>query len=115
MPTAEKIGDGLRENGFDENFERAAADEAVVVTGFVIQIEDHFARGFALHGFTRGGPDVGFDAAAANSAGDGAVFADQHARAFVAGNGAVGVDDRGEGSALACAPHADNSSKMSMR
>jgi len=64
--------------------------------------------GFALHGFTRGGPDVGFDAAAANSAGDGAVFADQHARAFVAGNGAVGVDDRGEGSALACAPHADN-------
>src|SRR5579859_531103 len=108
VAAAKKISDRLRKNRFDENFERAAADQAVVEAGFVVQIEDHFARRFAFHHFARRGPDVGFHAAAANRADDSAVFAHEHARAFKAGNGAVGVDNRGEGSALPRAPHADD-------
>src|SRR5207244_11395287 len=90
----EKIRDRLRENWLDENFERAAANEAIVKTGFVVQIEDHFARRFAFHHFASGGPDVGLDAAAANRANDSAVFADEHAGTLKAGTGAVGVDNR---------------------
>jgi hypothetical protein len=54
-----------------------------------------------LHDFFCRGPDFGFDAAAADGSGDRAIFAHQHARAFVAGDGAVGVDNGGQGGAPA--------------
>src|SRR4029077_1629363 len=101
----EDVDSGLRKNGLDENFHRAAADQSIVVAGFVVEIENHFARRFLLHYFLGRGPDVGFDAAAANGADQRAVFADEHARAFVAGDRAVGVHDGGEGAALAGSPH----------
>jgi len=97
VAAAKKIEHGLRKNRFDENFERAAADEAVVVGGFVVEIEDHFAWCFVVHHFFGCGPDFGFDAAAADGAGDGAIVAYEHARGFVGWDRAVGVDDGGEG------------------
>jgi len=81
--------------GSTKNFHSAAADEAVVVGGFIVEIEDHFARRFFLHDFFGGGPDVGFDAPAADGADEGTVLANEHAGAFVAGDGAIGVDDGG--------------------
>ncbi len=95
----------MREDGFDEDFDGAAADEAVVVGGFVVQVEENFARGFLVHHFAGRGPDVGFNATSANGAEGRAIFADEHAGAFIAGDGAVGVDDGGEGAALPGTPH----------
>src|SRR5437660_6805158 len=43
VAAAEDIDDGLGENRLNKNFDRAAADESVVVGGFVVEIEDHFA------------------------------------------------------------------------
>src|SRR6266481_3396161 len=65
MAGAEDVDNGLRKNGLDEDFHRAAAD----------------------------------------SADQRAVFADEHTRAFVAGDGAVGVHDGGQRAALPSAPH----------
>src|SRR5258705_10551631 len=97
MAAAEYVDDGLGENGFDENFHGAAADEAVVVGGFIVEIKDHFARRFFLHDFFSGGPDIGFDAAATDGADQGTVFPNEHAGAFVGGGGAVCVCDEGSG------------------
>jgi hypothetical protein len=105
---AEEINDGLGEDGLDEDFDGAAADQAIVVGGFVVEMEDEFSGSFFLHHFFGSGPDVGFDAAATDGAGGGAVLSDEHAGAFVAGDGAVGVDNGGECTALAGAPHADD-------
>ena len=108
MAAAEEIQDGLRQDGFEEYFDGAATDEAIIVGGFIVEMKDQFARGFAAHHFAGRGPNVGFDAAAADGAERGTILADEHAGAFVAGDGAVGVDDRGEGAALSGAPHADD-------
>src|SRR5260221_8368619 len=97
MSSAKNIGHWLGKNRFDEDFQSAAADEAVVVAGFVVQVEDHFARSLFGQDVFGCGPDVGFDAAAADGSGDRAVFADKHAGTFKAGDGAVGVDDGGQG------------------
>src|SRR6266852_4077620 len=105
VAATEEIHDGLWKNRLDENFYGAAADQAVVIGGFIVEIEHHFARRFFLHHFFGGGPDVGFDAASADGAHQGAIFAYEHARAFVAGDGAVGVHDSRQSSALAGAAH----------
>ena len=60
------------------------------------------------HDFARGVPDFGFDAAAADGAEHGAVLANQQFGAFVAGNGAVDLDDGGEGAFLAEAAQPDD-------
>ncbi len=105
MAAAKEIHDGLRENRLDENFHGAAADQSIVVAGFIVEIEDHFARRFFLHHFFGSGPDIGFDAASADGADQGAIFADEHARAFVARYGAIGVHDGRQRPALAGATH----------
>jgi len=105
MAAAEEVDDWLGQDGLDKNFQRAAANEAVVVAGFIVEVEDHLAGRFHLHDVFGGGPDFGFDAASANGSGDGAVFADEHAGAFVAGDRAVGMHDGGEGRALPGTPH----------
>jgi hypothetical protein len=108
MTSTEEIDDGLGEDRLDENFDGAATDQSVVVGSFVVEMEDEFAGRFFLHDFFGSGPDVGFNAATTDGAGGRAVFANEHAGAFVAGDGAVGVDDRGQGTALAGTPHADD-------
>src|SRR6266852_3330376 len=105
MSSAKNVGHRLGKNRFDEDFQSAAADQAVVVAGFVVQVKDHFAGSFFGEDVFGCGPDVGFDAAAADGSGDGAVFADQHAGTFKAGDGAVGVDNRRQGASEASFPH----------
>ena len=58
--------------------ERAAADQAGIVLGIVVQVESQSARLFFFHHLARRLPDLGFHAAAANRPGDGAVIAHQH-------------------------------------
>src|SRR5580698_2958772 len=72
----------------------------------MIQIESHFAGEFSADHFFGGSPNVGFDAAATDGAGDGTIFAHQHAGAFIAGDRPIRVDDGREGSATARLPHA---------
>src|SRR5258708_1305531 len=105
MSSAKNVGDWLGKNRFDENFQSAAADESVVVAGFVVQVKDHFAGSLFGENIFGCGPDVGFDAAAADGSGDGAVFTDEHAGTFKAGDGAVGVDDGGQGASEAGFAH----------
>src|SRR5258708_39734615 len=97
MSSAKNIGHRLGKNRFDEDFQGATADQAVVVGGFVVQVKDHFAGSLFGEDVFGCGPDVGFDAAAADGSSDRAIFADQHAGTFEAGDGTVGVDDGGQG------------------
>jgi hypothetical protein len=53
-----------------------------------------------LDDFAGGVPDLGFDAAAAYGADEGAVFADEEFGGFEAGDGAVDLDYGGEGALL---------------
>src|SRR5258708_39145698 len=96
MPSAKNVGHRLGKNRFDEGFQSAAGDQSVVVAGLVVQVKDQFARSFFGQDIFGCGPDVSFDAAAADGSGDGAVLADEHAGTFKAGDGAVGVDDGGQ-------------------
>ena len=105
MPATENVQHRLRQNRLHENLQRAAADQAGVVLGVVIQIEGHFARLFGDDHFFRCGPDFGFYAASADGPHDGTIVAHQHARAFVARDRAVGVDDRRERASLAGLAH----------
>ena len=104
VPAAEQIERGLRQNRLHEDLQRAAANQAIVVAGLVIQVEGHFPRRFFLHHFFRCGPDFGFDAAAADGSRDRAVFAHQHARTFVTRDRPVGVHNRSHCRALPLAP-----------
>ncbi len=91
------------QHGLDEDFERAAANQAGVVFGILIEIEREGARLFACDDFARGLPDFGLDAAAADGAGDGAVVADEHFGALEGGDGAARVHDGGHSAAAALA------------
>ncbi len=104
---AEDEGPGLGDDGLDEDGQLASADEAGVVGGILAEGEFKLARALRFHDLAGGVPDLGLDAAAADGAGDGAVFADQHLGAFIAGDGAVDLDDGGEGAFLALAAQAD--------
>ena len=108
MPSAEDEGLGLGDDSFDEDFELAAADEAVVVGGVLAEGELHLTGAFGGDDFAGGVPDFGFDAAAADGAGHGAVFADEEFGAFVAGDGAVDLNDGGKGAFLAEAAEAND-------
>src|SRR2546421_1759408 len=105
MPATEKIQEGLWQDWLDEDFHGAAANQAVVVAGLIVESEDHLARRFFLHYFFCGRPNIGFDAATAYGSGERAIFTNEHARAFVTGDRAIGVHDRGQGAALAGSPH----------
>ncbi len=108
VAAAENEGAGLGNHGFDEHAELSSADQAVVVSGVLAQAEVHLARALGFHDFARGVPDLGFDAAAADGAEHGAVLAHQQFGAFVAGDGAVDLDDGGEGALLAEPAQADD-------
>jgi len=98
----------LRKNGFNEDFQRASADQSVVVVGFVVEAERHFARGFGLHYFLRRRPDFGFDAPSANGSRDRAILTHQHARTLIARNRAIGVDDSRQRPALSFTAELDH-------
>src|SRR5262249_11459112 len=65
-------------------------------------------RSFSLHHFACGSPHVGLHAAAAYCSDDAAIFPHQHPRTFKTRNGAVGMDNRSQGAALARAPHSND-------
>src|SRR2546421_12207022 len=100
MPATEKIQEGLWQDWLDEDFHGAAANQAVVVAGLIIEIEDHLARRFFLHYFFCSRPHIGFDAATAYGSGERAIFTNEHERALVAGDLAVRVYECGYGAAL---------------
>src|SRR5258706_4028239 len=108
VAAAKNVQHRLRKDGFDENFERAAANQSVVVVGFIVQAERHFARSFGLHDFFRSSPDLGLNASATDGSGDRAIFANEHPRAFVARNRAVGMDDSRQRSALSFTAELDH-------
>ncbi len=114
VTSSKKINDWLRENRFYKDFNGAAANEAVIVIGVVVELEDKLAGRFFGHHFLGGSPDIGFYTTAADGTEDGAVLADEHARAFVAGYGAIGVDDGSEGASLPSTAHANDSSNRSI-
>jgi len=43
VPAAKQIQHWLRQNGLDKDFDGAAADQAVVVGGLIVEVEDHLA------------------------------------------------------------------------
>ena len=108
VATAENVEDRLRQDRLDKNFQRAAANQAVIVVGFVIQAEGHLARRFRLHHFLRRRPHFRFHASAADRPGNRAVLAHQHPRALIARDRAVGVDDGGQSPAPSGAPELDD-------
>ena len=108
VPATEQIQHRLRQDRFDKDFDGAAADQAVVIGGFIVEVEDHLAGCLVVHHFLCGGPNFGLDAASADGARQGAVFAHQHPRTLVAGDRAVGVHDGGERPALARSAHFHN-------
>src|SRR5690348_8967134 len=66
VTSAEDIEHRLGKNRLDKDFQRAAADEAGIVSRVVIQVERHFAWLFAADDFFGRGPDVCLDTAAAD-------------------------------------------------
>src|SRR4029077_10438760 len=83
----------LRQNRLNENFQRASADQPDVVACVMIQIKGHLARLFAANHVFRRALYSRSDAPAADGANNRTVIANEHARAFIAGNRAVGVHD----------------------
>ncbi len=108
MAGAEDEGARLRHHRLDENVELAAADEAVVVSCVLSQAEVHIARTLRFEHLASGVPHFGFHAAAADGPEHGPILADQQLGAFVAGDGAVDMDDGGQGALLAEALEADD-------
>ena len=105
---AEDEDAGLRNHGLDKHAELSSADEAVVVRCILAETEVHLARSLGFHHFARGVPNFGFHASAAHGADHGAILAHQQFSAFVTRNGAVHLDDGGEGALLAQATQPDH-------
>src|ERR1700683_3966421 len=97
---AKNVKHRLGKNWFHENLQSPAANEAGIVTGFMVQIKRHLAGLLALNYLFSRGPYVSFHAAAAHGTKDRAIVADQHARSFVARDRTVRVDDGRERSPL---------------
>ena len=69
-PPPKMIQHRLRQNRLDENLQRAAANQAGIVRGVVIQVERHLARLLRFDHFFGRGPHFRLDAAAADRARD---------------------------------------------
>ena len=106
VSSAKNIQRRLRQDGLDENLERAPANQPIVVAGLVVQVKGHLARRFAFQHVFRRRPDFRFDAPAADGSQDGSIFLDQHPRAFKARNGAIRMYDGRHHAALAFAAQA---------
>ena len=91
------------QNRLNEDFERTSADESGIVFGVLVEIEAEGAGFFLRDDFAGGLPDFGFDAAATDGSGDGAVVANEHLCALKRGNGAARIDDGGHGTAATLA------------
>ena len=105
---AEDVQQRRRQYRLDEHVERAAADQAGVVLGIVVEVEGEGTRLFRFHYFARRLPDLGFDAAAADGADDRSVIAHQHLRGLEGGNRAAHVGDGGDGAAASFAAKLDD-------
>ncbi len=106
MASAEDKSLRMRNDRLDEDIQLTATNQALVIRGFLAQREVEVLGLFGLDDLARGCPDVAFHAAPANGAHDGAVFAHQHLRALVAGNGAIDLHDGCDGALLAECPQA---------
>src|SRR5947209_989049 len=90
-----------RQDGLDEDVELPAADQAVIVSRVLAEIEGEMFGFLAGDDLAGGVPNLSLDAPASDSADHGAIFADQDFGAFVAGNGPADIDDSREGALLA--------------
>ncbi len=99
MPGAENVEQRRRQHGLDKDFQRAAADQAGIVLGIVVQVEGQRARLLFFHHLAGCLPDLGFDAAAADGAGDGTVVAHQHLRGLEGWNRAANIGNGGNSAA----------------
>src|SRR5271157_5874876 len=108
MPGAEDIQQRGRKHRLDEDLQRAAADQARVVLGIVVEVEGERARLFFFHDLARRLPDLGLHAAAADRPCDGAVVAHQHLRSLERRDGAANVGDGSDGAAAAFAAQLDD-------
>src|SRR5260370_40375294 len=93
-------------NVLRESLRVAVSDQARIMRGFVVEIENHLPRRFRFDGLFGRGPHFRFDASAAHGSGDRAVFANKQPRALVARDRTIGVNNGGKGAALAGTPHA---------
>src|SRR5580658_805750 len=93
MPGAEDKGVRDGQHRFDEDIQLAAADQAVIVGRVLTQVEGEMLRLLRFDNLPRRVPHFGLDAAAADGARHGAVFAHQKLGAFVTGDGAAHVDN----------------------
>ena len=100
---AEDVEQRHGQHRLDEDFQRAAADQAGVVLGVLVEVEGQRARLFLRDDLARGLPDFGLHAAAADGPGDGAVVADEHLGALERGDRAARVHNGGHGAAAALA------------
>ena len=103
MAGAEDVKQRHGQDRLDEDFQSTSADEAGIVLGILVEVEGEGARLFLGDDFARRLPDFGFDAAAADGAGDGAVVAHEHFGAWKRGDGAARVHDGGHGALAALA------------
>ena len=101
MACAKEVKQRRRQHRLDEDFQRPPAHQAGIVFGILVQIEGERAGLLIGDYVTRGLPDLGLDAAAANGAGDGAIVAHQHFRALERRNRAAHIHDGGHGSLAA--------------
>ena len=101
MACAEQVKQCWWQYGFDENVQRAAANQAGIVLGILIEVESQGTRLLRLHHVAGSLPDLGFDAAAADRSYDRAVVAHQHLGRFERRNRAAHVDNSGDSSPAA--------------
>ena len=97
-----------RQDGFDENFDLAAADQAAFSHRFIRQVEAHDARFFVSQNVLCGGPNLRFDAATADRSHGRAVVANQHFSGLKARDRPADLNNGGEGRFAAFLPQALN-------
>ena len=93
VPGAKDVEQRRRQHRLDEDLQRAAAHQAGIVLGIVVEIEGQRARLLFFHHLARRLPHFGFHAAAADGAGNRAVIAHQHLRRLERRNRAANVGD----------------------
>ena len=96
MPAAEDDHFRDRNDGFDKDLDFPAADESALGHRLLGQIECHDARLLVTQDVLSRGPNVGFDAAAADGTERGAIIAHQHFGGVKARHRSADLDNRSQ-------------------
>src|SRR5579884_891659 len=108
MPGAKDVEQRRRQHWFDEDLERASANQAGVELGIVIQIESEGARLLLFHHLPRHLPNFALHAATADGTDDRAVITHQHLRGLKGRDRTANVGDGGYGSPAPLASKLDD-------